>query len=670
MKKYIGLFAALLLIFSATTSNAQSKKDKKKNKKGNQTEVKKNDPIVMSIGGTPVKLSEFEYVYKKNKDNPSETPLDEYIELYTNFRLKVKEAEELGMDTTTKFLNEFNQYKNELTKPYLMDKEVDEQLLKEAYDRMQKDVRASHILIRTGENDLPEDTLKAYNKALKVRERILAGEDFAKVAKEVSEDPSAAQNGGDLGYFSVLRMVYPFETAAYTTKTGEVSMPVRTRFGYHIIKATDSRKARGEIKVAHIMVRTKEEMKPEELQQAKAKVDEIYAQLKNGADFAELAGKHSDDKATARQGGELPWFGPGRMVPEFEEAAFSLANNGDISEPIKSDYGWHIIKKIDKKDIPSFEDAKNDLKAKIARDSRAQASKEAVLKRIMKEYNFTETPGSKEAFYSVVDSSLYAGKWDAAKATNLGNSLFKLGDKTYTQKDFAEYIAKNQMKRKLAETPLKIAVNHFYEDFKNVELLKYEEAKLPTKYPEYKNLLQEYRDGILIFNLTEEKVWTKSMKDTTGLKAYYEAHQTDFMWERRLDATIYTCKDDETAKKVKKLVEEQVLPGNMSNDSLLKVINHDSQLNLKVKEGKFQEHEEDALENVKWEPGLQPIFDFKGQKVLVYVKEVLPPQVKTLKEARGLVANAYQDSLMEQWIKDLRAKYSVTVDREALKALQ
>lgn len=669
MKKYIGLFAALLLILTATTSNAQGKKGKK-DKKGKQTEVRKDDPVVMSIGGTPVKLSEFEYVYNKNKDNPSETPLEEYIELYTNFRLKVKEAIDLGMDTTPKFLNEFNQYKNELTKPYLMDKEVDDKLLTEAYERMQQDVRASHILIKATENDLPEDTLAAYSKALKARQRVLAGEDFAKVAKELSDDPSAKSNGGDLGFFSVLRMVYPFETAAYTTKVGDVSMPIRTRFGYHIIKVTDKRKARGEIKVAHIMVRTKDEMKPEELQQAKAKIDEIYAQLKGGADFGEQAAKYSDDKATAKQGGELPWFGPGRMVPEFEEAAFALANNGDLSQPIKSDYGWHIIKKVDKKDIPSFDDAKNELKAKIARDTRAQASKEAVLKRIMKEYNYTETAGSKTAFYTVVDSSLYAGKWDKEKAAGLTNSLFKIGDKTYTQQDFAAYIENNHAKRKLNDIPLVIAVNNFYDDFRNIELLKYEEARLPQKYPEYKNLLQEYKDGILIFNLTEEKVWAKSMKDTTGLKAYYEAHQTEFMWEKRLDAALYFCKDAETAKEVEKLVKEQVMPGNMSNDSLLKVINHNSQLNLKVKEGKFQEHEEDALENVKWETGLKPAFDFKGQTVIVWVKEVLQPQVKTLKEARGLVANAYQDSLMEQWIKDLRAKYPVTVDREALKGLK
>lgn len=670
MKKYIGLFAALLLILTAATSNAQGKKGKKKDKASQSTEVKKDDPVVMTIGGTPVKLSEFEYVYKKNKDNPSETPLDEYIELYTNFRLKVKEAEELGMDTTSKFLGEFNQYKNELTKPYLLDKEVDDKLLHEAHERMQKDVRASHILIKATENDLPSDTLAAYNKALEARKRILAGDDFAKVAKDMSDDPSAKQNGGDLGFFSALRMVYPFESAAYNTKVGDVSMPVRTKFGYHIIKVTDSRKARGEIKVAHIMVRTKPEMKPEELAQAEAKIKEIYAQLKNGGDFIELANKHSDDKATAKQGGELPWFGPGRMVPEFEEAAFALANNGDLSEPIKSDYGWHIIKKVDKKDIPSFEDAKADLKSKIARDSRAQESKEAVLRKIKKEYNYTETKGSKEAFYTVLDSSIYTGKWDIEKAKGLNNTLFKIADKTYTQQDFAKYIANNHVKRKLGGIPFMVIVNNFYDDFVNIEILKYEESRLPIKYPEYKNLLQEYRDGILIFNLTEEKVWTKSMKDTTGLKEYYEAHKNDFMWEDRLDAVIYTAKDEETAKKVRKLVEEKVLSGEMSNDSLLKVINKDSQLNLKIKEGKFQKNEEDALENVKWEKGLKPNFEFKGQTVIVLVNDIIPAQPKTLKEARGLVANAYQDSLMEQWIKDLRAKYPVTVNRDALKGLK
>lgn len=661
MKNYIALLAATVLVFSAITDvNAQ--KTKNKDKKGKDGK----DPIVMEIGDTKVKLSEFEYVYNKNKNNPSETPLDEYIELYTNFRLKVKEAEDLGMDTTPKFLNEFNQYKSELTKPYMVDKDVDEKLLKEAYDRMQTDIRASHILIKTSFNDLPEDTLKAYNKVMDIRKRVLKGEDFGKLAKEFSEDPSAKQNEGDLGYFSVLRMVYPFETAAYTTKIGEVSMPVRTQFGYHIIKVTDSRKARGEIKAAHIMVRTKDEMNEEQLAAAKAKIDEIKQQLDNGKDFAMLARKYSDDKGTATQGGQLPWFGPGRMVPEFEEAAYSLANNEDISEPIKSNYGWHIIKRIDKKDVGSFEDSKADLKAKIARDSRSQLSKEAVLSRIKKDYNLTEYKEAKEKLYTVIDSADFAaGKWDPAKAGNLNSPLFKLGDKTYNQQEFVDYIAKSQTKRKFAAAPVIVLVNNLYDEFVNIELLKYEESMLPTKYPDYKNLLQEYRDGILIFNLTEEKVWTKSMKDTTGLKGFYEDNKTDYTWDKRLDVVIYTCKNADVAKEVRQYLDK-VVSGDLTTDSLLKVVNKDSQLNLKVEEGKFLEGDKDELEVVKWEPGISDNIDYKGQVVIVQVNEVVPPGNKTLKEARGLVANAYQDYLMEQWIKELRAKYPVTVYRDVL----
>lgn len=665
MKNYIALLAAAIMVF-ANLTDASAQKSKKNKKVG-----KGNDPVVMKIGDTEVKLSEFEYVYNKNKDNPSETPLDEYIELYTNFRLKVKEAEELGMDTTPKFLNEFNQYKGELTKPYMIDKDVDEKLLREAYERMQKDVRASHILIKTSYNDLPEDTLKAYNRALSARKRVTGGEDFAKVAKEISDDPSAKQNGGDLGFFSVLRMVYPFESAAYNTKVGEVSMPVRTQFGYHILKVADTRKARGEIKAAHIMVRTKDEMSEEQLEQAKAKINEIKQQLDAGADFATLARKYSDDKGTATQGGELPWFGPGRMVPEFEEAAYSLQNNGDISEPLKSSYGWHIIKRIDKKDVGTFEDSKADLKAKIARDSRSQMSKEAVLDRIKKDYNFTEYKGAKENFYDIVDSTALANsKWDIAAAANLNAPLFKIADKTFNQQDFAEYIANAQTKRKFQGAPAIIQVNRLYDEFVNVELLKYEESQLPTKYPDYKNLLQEYRDGILIFNLTEEKVWTKSMKDTTGLKAFYEDHKTDYRWDERLDVAIYTCKDAEVANTVRQLVKDKVMKGELTNDSLLKIVNANSQLNLKIEEGKFLKGDKDELEKVKWEVGLSDNIDYKGQVVIVNVKEVVPPGIKTLKEARGLVANAYQDYLMEQWIKELKAKYPVTVYRDALKGLK
>ena len=304
------------------------------------------DKVILTIAGEPVYKSEFEYIFKKNNDDTLITreDLDEYMELFINYKLKVREAEDLGMDTTKAFRRELNSYRNQLAAPYLTDKEVTEELIKEAYERMKEEVRASHILIRVDEDADPEDTLAAYQEIMNIRNQIENGSDFEKTARLLSNDPSVKTNSGDLGYFTVFQMVYPFETVAYNTPVGELSMPVRSRFGYHLIKITDRRPARGQVQVAHIIIVSNDKMKPEQQENAKKKIDEIYNNILEGADFGEMARKYSDDKTSASKGGVLPPFGPGKMIVEFENEVYKLKTPGDISEPFKTQYGWHMIK--------------------------------------------------------------------------------------------------------------------------------------------------------------------------------------------------------------------------------------------------------------------------------------------------------------------------------------
>ena len=293
------------------------------------------DPVLMNINGKPVLKSEFEYIYNKNNTNNSldKKTLDEYVNLFVNFKLKVEEAKKQGIDTTKSFVTELSGYRSQLTKPYLTDTKVDEDLLQEAYGRLKEDVDVSHILVRIQQGSAPADTLKAWNSVQTILKR-LQKEDFAKVAKEVSEDQSAEQNSGHLGFISAFRTVYPFETMAYNTAVGTISKPVRSTFGYHIIKVHARRPSLGEVLVAHIMKFTS---KGDEAMNNKAKVsiDSIYQRIKAGDDFGTLATNLSQDKGSATKKGELPWFGTGRMVPEFETAAFALKNIGDVSEPIQ-----------------------------------------------------------------------------------------------------------------------------------------------------------------------------------------------------------------------------------------------------------------------------------------------------------------------------------------------
>lgn len=650
MKKH--LFSLVVFSFVCVGINAQD-----------------NDPVLMTVGKRNIRKSEFEAVYHKNNNNAKadEKALNEYLELYTNFRLKVAEAEELGLDTTEAFKSELKGYRQQLAQPYLTDNEVTENLIKEAYERSKYDIKASHILVKVDENALPKDTLAAYNKALKIRERLLKGENFEKVAKEVSDDPSAKDNGGNLGYFTALQMVYPFENAAYNTKVGEVSMPVRTRFGYHILKVFDKRDARGQILTAHIMASTRGMQTAADTLAAKQKLEEIQAKIKQGVDFAELAKQFSDDPGSASKGGQLPWFGTGKMVPEFEEAAFQLKNNGDVSDIIQTKFGFHIIKRLDYKPLPSFDEIKAELKQKIAKDTRSQKSRESFIERIKKEYGFKENLKNRDEFIKVIDSTFFKGEWKAEKAAKLNKELFSIGNKKYTQTDFAKFIESQQSTQ--PATDYKLLIEKLYKNFTDKAVIDYEDEQLENKYPDFRNLMNEYRDGILLFELTDKKVWSKAVKDTAGLEAFYNANKDKFMWGERLEADIFYCKDEATAAKTRKLVEKGLKKG-YNVEEIQKQINTDSQLNLKVVSGKFSKGDNKIIDSIDWNVGLTKNQNVDNQIVFVNVKRKIAPEPKTLKEARGVVTAEYQNQLEKEWLKELKAKYPVNINREVLKTVK
>jgi peptidyl-prolyl cis-trans isomerase SurA len=636
---------------------------------GTHTKAQKKNPVLMTIAGEDVKISEFEAVYKKNNkdEEVDRTDLAEYLELYINFKLKVKEAEAMGMDTIKKFQEELKGYQKQLAKPYLTDKSVTENLVQEAYERMKFDVKASHILLKVDPDALPKDTALVYNKIIELRNDAIKNDSFGKLAAKHSEDPSAKQNNGDLGFFTALRMVYPFESAAYETEKGDISMPVRTRFGYHIIKVQDKRPAQGEILAAHIMVKTPKEATGEQIAEAKKKIDEVSGLLKEGKEFASLAAKYSDDKGSAEKGGILPWFGTGRMVPEFETAAFALEQDGDITEPIKSSYGWHIIQRKERKEQKSFEDLESDLRAKVAKDGRSQQSRIAVLTKVKKEYGFSVNEKSVAAIGSRLDSTVFNGKWEVWLTKEKTPTVMQIGDKKFDQKDFGDFIASHQVRRKSVD--MAVLVNSFFKQFSEEELLKYEEAQLSNKYPEYKALLKEYRDGILLFDLTDQKVWSKAVKDTTGLADFHKENADKYMWEKRVDATIYFCKDDTIAAVVGGLIQA-VTKGEITSDSLLKQMNASSKLNLRMETDKFQKDENELIDGVEWKKGTYGPSESNGRQVLINVKEVLKPSPKTLREARGLVTADYQDKLEKDWIKELRSKYKYKVSKEHLELIK
>ena len=660
MKKFIAIiFVLSILIGIGFSSKAQVK----------------NDDILLTIGGKPITVGEFMAIYQKNDmkkgDLIDTKKLEDYLTLYINFKLKVREAEELGFDTITSFVTELKGYRDQLAKPYFTDEATIGRLVREAYDREHFDLRTRHIFVKLAPDALPKDTLEAWQKISKIRERLMNGEAFEKVAAEVSEDPSARDreanqqhpflpgNRGDLGYFTVFDYVYSFESGAYNTEPGKVSPIIRTEYGYHLIKVTIKREALGKVTAAHIfMAIPKNAMHTDSLRIAE-RIDSAYRKLQDGAKWEDIVKKYSDDKGSAPKGGVLPKFGVNRMVPEFIDAVYTLVKEGDISKPVQTPYGWHIIRLIERKKPGTFEEEKADLKQKVQKDGRSEQAKQAVLDIIRKESNFVEMPDAIKDFYTAVTDSIFTGKWDVALAQNLTKPMFQINNQRYSQKDFASYLAKNQ--HKMEKQKITAFVDKEYKEFLNDNLIKYENTRLEEKYPDFKNLMNEYRDGILLFDLTDQKVWSRATKDTTGLKNFYESHKNNYMWEERLEVTIYTIKDQKLAQKVRNF-----LLSGLTDDALLKEINIDTTKNLKIESGKYSRKENKFIDAVTWAPGLSNDIPANPGVVIVNARKVIPPEVKTLNEARGLITNDYQNFLEKIWVEYLRNKYTVVVNKDIL----
>lgn len=625
------------------------------------------DKVVMTINDDEVTKDEFLQVYLKNNDDPKydKESLNEYLELYKKFKLKVAEAEAQGYDTIPSLVRELAGYKEQLARPYLVDSSKNKELVKEAYDRMKTEVRASHILVKLPSGANPTDTLKAYNKIMDLRKKVENGEDFEKVARTSSQDPSAKLNSGDLGYFTAFQMVYPFESAAYSTKDGEVSNPVRTKYGYHIIKVSDKREARGTISAAHIMVTAPKDSDKDDLKNAELKINEIYEKLESGESFEKLARLYSDDQGTKNKGGRLPAFGTGtnqRMVPEFEDAAFGLESDETYSKPFQTDYGYHIVKRISYEPLSSFDEMKSELQSKVNRGARGQQTQNSFIQKL-KETNAFKDKSQKRLnwFYTNVDSSIFRGKWEAPELDK-NKWMFSYNGEKHDMQAFLDYLNENQRSR---PTSINQFVNEKYKAWQNELIIEDEKSRLEEKYPAYKALLQEYHDGVLLYEIMKDKVWDKAIKDTTGLQEFFTMKKDEYMWPERLEATIYSSDKKEMLEKAMMLSKNDT----MTMKNILDQVNEKSQLNLKGEEGKFIQEKVSFLKDRELERGINEIYEVDGKYYLVLVKEFLPKGHKTLSEARGAVIQSYQEHLEKEWLEELRKKHKITVNDEVLYSL-
>lgn len=626
-----------------------------------------SEEILLTVGNEKVSRIEFEQIYLKNNQMVSETDrksLEQYLDLFIIYKLKVAEAKVQGLQNSSDFQRELAGYRKQLVKPHLADNQTEERLLREAYERMKLEVNASHILIAVPETATPEDTTLIYNKAINIRNRIIGGENFESVARATSDDPSVKSNGGNLGYFSVFQMVYPFESAAFNTKIGEISMPIRTRFGYHIVMAHDKRPSQGQVKTAHIMAAAPVNASAEQKNMAKQHIDSVYKLVLTNANFGELATKYSQDPGSARNGGELPWFGLKQMPHEFEIAAFAL-KPGEVSKPIQTQFGWHIIKLLEKKNVGTFEEMLPEIKTRMARDDRGRVSRNAFINQLKRKYNFELDSNAIRSMELLLDSTIYTGSWELPKS-HQKRFAFGFAGEIHTMEELASRIVQN--KRQYINLPFPVIVERAFNELVNETIVTYEENRLISENPEIRYLLKEYHDGILLFEIMDQNVWSRSTHDSEGLETFFAENIQNYSWEKRIYVKQFNSSNQKALKKAQKLIASK-RGANLNDKELLKRFISKGDTLIAIENVAVLPSNDIVKDHESWANGISGISKTNdGFEFYRYIKTV-ENDPKSLDDIRGQVISDFQEFLEKQWVEELKGKHPVKINNDVLQKI-
>lgn len=626
---------------------------------------------LMTIGNEDVYSDEFLYLLSKNRqfqDKEEKLSPEEFqdnLDLFINFKLKVKEAENMGLDTLEEFRREFEIFKEDLIKPFLIKNSLQEGELMKAYNRMQEVVKASHILIQFPNNAGREDTIAVFRMAQKLKEEAEAGADFNELAYEHSDDPSAKDNRGSLGYFTALQMVHQFEDAAFGLQIGQISNPVLTNFGYHIIKLEDRKPNPGEIRVSHILVRT-QPGDPVSEERALRKVGDIYTELqKPESEWDEVCKLYSEDLGSKNSGGSLPWIGLGAVVPEFERVAFALTEEGEISPPVKTPYGFHIIRLEERRPIASYEDMEASIKSRILRDSRSSMIESQVMAIQKSRYSFVEN----DTTITQIQDLFNQNSRDEAKKLIISegleeNVLFSVQLQDKTVGDLLAFIQADKQNVRLGT---KSYFDAWLDKFIEVTLNETEEKDLMTNNEEYRLLLKEYRDGILLFSLMNENVWQKAILDIEGQQKFYEENKANYQWKERARALIVTMGKEESVPAVRRFLSDKVYKPDLA-DRLENTFLLNNPLAFTMEEGLYEWESHPILMKTGIRQGLQEI-KVDGKMLFVLTGEKVAPQTKDFNETRGKVIQDYQTYLDNQLVNSLKENYILRINEDEKKRI-
>ncbi|MCM1336269.1 MAG: peptidylprolyl isomerase [Candidatus Amulumruptor caecigallinarius] len=618
------------------------------------------DPVIMTVNGKEVRLSEFEYLYNKNNTQQLEpqTP-EQYLEMFINYKLKVADAEAQGLDTTAAFIDELAASRRDLAKPYMTDSATENRLINDIYSHMDRIVDVSHVMLRKGGSPEADDSVKARLDSL--RTLIVTGvEPLEVVAEKWSIDPQAKRNKGHMGWMRANAYPYTFEDVAYETPVGSVSEVMETPFGFHIIRVNDIKPDPGKVSVSHIMKMTRGVM-PEEAAAAKVAIDSIYELVKNATpeEFADMARRESQDRGTAANGGQLPWFGVGEMVPPFEAAAFAAAD-GEVTRPVESAFGWHIIMRHDHKGTPSYAEARESILRMMGRDDRAMMAQQAQTDKFVKQYKGTLSDKGIAKVKAVIAKG---GTPDSAAVAAISAmtkvEVAKVGKTKITAADIAKHMP--------VDTAM--SVDTWMEIFRDAAKGTMESdaremaiADLPAQHPDYANLLREYRDGILLFNVSNATVWDKALKDEAGLEKFFEEHRADYAWDKpHFKGIIVFAENDSVALAAHNWLDNNKMADELVPDAIRKEFGR----NARAERVLYAKGDNPVVDAIAFDG---PVPDLSGNRLKAYFKwngKVID-QPEEARDVRGAVGADYQNALEKAWIEELRAKYPVTVNRQVL----
>lgn len=623
------------------------------------------DEVIMTVNGQPVSRSEFEYLYHKNQQQQVDPQtLDEYAEMFKIYKLKVADALDRRLDTLATFRKEMEQYKTDLAIPYMTDSVFLNSLVKEAYDRSRMEAEVFHIMLAKGQNEMQDK--KAKELADSIRNALLGGADFTALAAQYSVDRASSNAGGRMGYIVEGRFPYTFEKAAFTLEPGEISEIVESPQGYHVLKGGKKRPARGTVLVEHIMKMAPANANEEQQAAAKASIDSIYnAVIANPDIFEDLARQLSDDKNSGKAGGKLNWFGAGMMVEPFDSAAFAIGLN-EISKPVRSQYGWHVIKKLDAKGPATLEAMKPHVLQRIAnpQDYRSRLVRENLEAKLAKKHNGKLNDKNIKTITNEIKTNGLDSAWHtrALDINDIGGiEIANIGKRGILLSEWAATVRPMTMNdgEKAASEFIRYVKYHL-----GNELIKTEQEWLYSNEPDYRHLLDEYREGSLLYEASLREVWDKASKDTEGLNNFFESHRNDYTWQQpHVKGMLVQAANDSIADLVRAKLND------MKDEASLKAIR-------KEFVGKA------SMEPILMEKGQNPMVDniiFGGapvkpnnKKYTVYF--LWDPRMlnapETMTDVKSLVTSDYQNQLESDWVEKLKAKYPVEVYEKVMRKVK